>query len=287
MSVFRIVACALILVMFTILQKTDGHGRMMDPVSRSSAWRKGFKTPTNYDDNQLYCGGVHQDKDRPWTNDCGVCGDSYNTIQPRPNENGGLYGTGIIVRRYRRGQRIKVLLDLTASHKGFFEFSVCPLQGAKDIETEQCFKQYPLKFTGRSSVAKTTCITSQIFLKEKIWKSTLNDIHRVRKVSKSSIESNSILDSNQMKITQDESQDLLSPGVKASANEARDFRVPVNGTGKYIIELILPQGLSCKQCSLRWEYTGGNIWGNCLDGSNRLGCGPQETFRNCADISIL
>lgn len=35
-----------------------GHGFMIDPPSRSSAWRKKFKTPVNWDDNGLYCGGL-------------------------------------------------------------------------------------------------------------------------------------------------------------------------------------------------------------------------------------
>jgi hypothetical protein len=29
----------------------------MDPVSRASAWRKGFGTPKDYDDSQGDCGG--------------------------------------------------------------------------------------------------------------------------------------------------------------------------------------------------------------------------------------
>ena len=35
----------------------SGHGRLWDPVARASAWRKGFHTPTNYNDNELFCGG--------------------------------------------------------------------------------------------------------------------------------------------------------------------------------------------------------------------------------------
>ena len=38
-------------------QEIDAHGMVMEPVNRGSAWRKGFKTPVNYDDNQNYCGG--------------------------------------------------------------------------------------------------------------------------------------------------------------------------------------------------------------------------------------
>lgn len=34
-----------------------GHGYMIDPPSRSSAWRRGFNTSINYDDNGVYCGG--------------------------------------------------------------------------------------------------------------------------------------------------------------------------------------------------------------------------------------
>ena len=34
-----------------------GHGRLIEPPSRSSMWRYGFDTEPNYQDNQLYCGG--------------------------------------------------------------------------------------------------------------------------------------------------------------------------------------------------------------------------------------
>ena len=44
-----------ILIYFTA--RTDGHGRLIEPPSRSSMWRFGFNTPVNYDDNQLFCGG--------------------------------------------------------------------------------------------------------------------------------------------------------------------------------------------------------------------------------------
>lgn len=49
----------------------------------------------------------------------------------------------------------------------------------------------------------------------------------------------------------------------------------------------LPDGLTCGRCVLRWTYTAGNNWGQCDDGSYGEGCGPQETFRSCADIAIF
>ena len=30
----------------------------------------------------------------------------------------------------------------------------------------------------------------------------------------------------------------------------------------------------------------GNTWGICANGTEGMGCGEQETFRNCADVSI-
>lgn len=84
-----------------------------------------------------------------------------------------------------------------------------------------------------------------------------------------------------------------------------------NGDGQYNVvtgektihtQVQLPQGLTCDRCVLRWHYQAGellhlaenklyssrtgNNWGKCEDGSYDQGCGPQETFRSCADITI-
>lgn len=31
----------------------------------------------------------------------------------------------------------------------------------------------------------------------------------------------------------------------------------------------------------------GNNWGNCDNDTKAVGCGPQEIYRNCADIAVL
>lgn len=31
----------------------------------------------------------------------------------------------------------------------------------------------------------------------------------------------------------------------------------------------------------------GNMWGTCENGTEAVGCGRPETFRNCADVSIV
>lgn len=37
---------------------------------------------------------------------------------------------------------------------------------------------------------------------------------------------------------------------------------------------------------LQWRYIAGNNWGMCEDGTGAVGCGPQEEFRACSDVSI-
>lgn len=46
------------LVLAVNLVQIHGHGKLMLPVNRGSAWRVGFNTPINYDDNGNYCGGL-------------------------------------------------------------------------------------------------------------------------------------------------------------------------------------------------------------------------------------
>ena len=46
-----------VILLAQLLDNVYGHGRLIDPASRSSAWRFGWPTPKNYDDNQLYSGG--------------------------------------------------------------------------------------------------------------------------------------------------------------------------------------------------------------------------------------
>lgn len=54
MRVFLLVSTVTILI---LTNGVKGHGRMIDPVSRSTAWRQGFNVPENMEDNSLFCGG--------------------------------------------------------------------------------------------------------------------------------------------------------------------------------------------------------------------------------------
>ncbi|RXG66862.1 hypothetical protein Avbf_17296 [Armadillidium vulgare] len=78
-----------------------GHGRLMDPPSRNAMWREGYDNPPDYNDNQLYCGGLTVQEANGGK--CGVCGDNYADPTPRAHEDGGMYGNGIITREYKVG----------------------------------------------------------------------------------------------------------------------------------------------------------------------------------------
>lgn len=78
-----------------------------------SVWRvpefASFNPPSNWNDNELYCGAAHQ-PENPGTN-CGVCGDSLGLPTPRPNEMGGSWYRGIITGRYTAGSVRQYLIE--------------------------------------------------------------------------------------------------------------------------------------------------------------------------------
>ncbi|XP_070073557.1 uncharacterized protein [Drosophila takahashii] len=118
------------------LMTSNGHGRLIEPPSRASAWRFGFQTPPDYNDHELYCGGFT----RQWKingGKCGECGDAWDVPEPRPHEYGGQWGEGLIVRSYAPGSKMTIRVELTASHMGYFEFRICPNQIAKQFCLDQ------------------------------------------------------------------------------------------------------------------------------------------------------
>lgn len=120
----------------------NGHGRLIEPPSRSSAFRYGFQTPPNYNDHELYCGGFARQQRNGGK--CGECGDAWDMPQPRPNEHGGKYGQGVVVRKYAPNADITIRVELTASHMGYFEFRVCPNLAAK----QECLDKHLLELIG-------------------------------------------------------------------------------------------------------------------------------------------
>ncbi|KAK6627458.1 hypothetical protein RUM44_009935 [Polyplax serrata] len=133
-----------------IYRPVEGHGRLIEPPSRATMWRYGFDTPPNYNDHELYCGGYS----RQWQSNggkCGICGDAWDLPKPRPHEAGGKYGNGIIVRKYKKGSMINVRVELTANHKGYFEFRLCPNNAPHKVGTQECLDLNVLKLAKKST----------------------------------------------------------------------------------------------------------------------------------------
>ncbi|XP_060075035.1 uncharacterized protein LOC132554743 [Ylistrum balloti] len=137
-----------VLVVALCCEHCEGHGRLLEPPSRSSMWRSmknGARefpdAPINYNDNQLFCGGrinfIYQRQQ------CGICGDPYQG--PRNNEAGGRYAQGIIGRHYTSGQTIDINVEITANHLGYFEFRLCPNNNVNKAATQECLDQHLLR----------------------------------------------------------------------------------------------------------------------------------------------
>ena len=71
--------------------------------------------------------------------ECGICGDPAEAGQ-RVNEPGpdNIYANGIIVRQYTEGQTIEAKVEITAHHKGWFEFRICPHNDVTTPATHSC-----------------------------------------------------------------------------------------------------------------------------------------------------
>ncbi|CAL4108772.1 unnamed protein product, partial [Meganyctiphanes norvegica] len=131
------------LILAALAALIAGHGYMIYPAQRSSLWRYGIDSPFNYEDNELFCGGLTNMWD---VNDgkCGECGDPYQDPRPRANEAGGLYGNGIIFKEFKAGEVVDVDVTITTNHRGWFEFKLCPVSSPTELVTQECLDQHPL-----------------------------------------------------------------------------------------------------------------------------------------------
>lgn len=130
---------------------------------------------------------------------------------PKSHELGGKYGQGIIVSNFEPEQIFTVTVEITAHHRGYWYFKICP---NPKTNRQSCFDKYPVEL----------------------------------------------------------------------ATGGTNF-YPSKG-GVYKVKYRLPKGLVCDHCVLQWRYVAGNNWGFCGNGTSGLGCGNQETFGACSDISI-
>ena len=208
-----------LLLLLSFLRPSTSHGRLIQPPARSSAWRYGYDTPVDYDDNQLYCGGLQVQ----WNvngGKCGVCGDPFNGRRDHEYPGGKYTNPLRITGNYASGSIMDVKVELTTTHLGYFMFRLCPETSDEREVSQECLDQHVLRILSNGS------------------------------------------DTDKYYIQMEKSSSI------------------------YSLPLRLPPDLTCDRCVLQWTYTTGNTWGSCADGVSQTGCGPQETFRGCADVLV-
>jgi len=138
----------------TVLQFSQvfGHGMLLHPPARGTAWRFGFNTPKDYSDNAKNCGGFGTQWNSKNKGKCGICGDRWDGV--RENETPGKYATGTIVANYTEGQVIDVQVRITANHKGWVEFRLCENNNPKKDKTQECFDKHLLTFVDSGKTRK-------------------------------------------------------------------------------------------------------------------------------------
>ncbi|XP_033754405.1 uncharacterized protein LOC117337502 [Pecten maximus] len=133
-----------ILALLAVLTLVRGHGYLKAPYQRSSVWREGDNSEDkNYNDMEVNCGGAGKQHGQNGGK-CGTCGDAYDGV--REHELGGKYGTGYISPNavYIQGQVMPVVVDITANHKGWFEFRICEAVDNNTPVTQSCLDQHLL-----------------------------------------------------------------------------------------------------------------------------------------------
>lgn len=49
---------SLLIIQQILVVLSEAHGRLLEPPARNTLWRFGFRAPANYNDNELFCGGI-------------------------------------------------------------------------------------------------------------------------------------------------------------------------------------------------------------------------------------
>lgn len=141
--------CFAILTASNLFHGSIQHGRLIDPPARSTAWRYGYDTPVDYDDNQLYCGGLQVQ----WNvngGKCGICGDPYNGVREHEYPGGKYTDPLRITGNYASGSIMDVTVELTTTHLGYFMFRLCPETSTMREVTQECLDRYVLPILNKT-----------------------------------------------------------------------------------------------------------------------------------------
>lgn len=157
----------------------------------------------------------------------------------------------VTTRNYFPGSSIDLMIEIVANHGGRFKFEMCWRDSWQIKETEDCFEILRLS-------------------NKKVLSDSLSSITTTTQTDFSNL--------------------LIRESENSEDNEQdNDYYYELDsasGTGIFTMSVDLPFNRTCENCIFRWHWKSANNWGVCDDGSERVGCGYQEIYRNCADISI-
>jgi len=143
----------LFVLVSTCVTLIHGHGYLLDPIGRSSAWLvdSSFEDCcTYYDHMEMFCGGIK----RQWETNggkCGICGEPYDAPVKLFEKDGAMY-KGTSVKTYRQGEQIDIKVVLTQEHKGYFEFRLCNVDANPSSDaTQECLDQGLLQLANSGS----------------------------------------------------------------------------------------------------------------------------------------
>lgn len=91
--------------------------------------------------------------------------------------------------------------------------------------------------------------------------------------SNGTTETQECFDKNLLKITEGRAQ-------------GDEYAYVVQHHGMIALDLEIPEKLYCERCVLQWKYVTGNTFGWDDTGRGCIGCGIQDTYINCADVTI-
>lgn len=72
-----------------------------------------------------------------------MCGDPFNGQRDHEPPS-GKYAKGVIGATYQQGEVIRVNVQITANHLGYFEFRLCPSDNARIRVTQECLDRHVL-----------------------------------------------------------------------------------------------------------------------------------------------
>lgn len=154
------------------------------------------------------------------------------------------------VRNYFPGSSIDLMIEIVANHGGHFNFEICWRDSWSVPETESCFEKLELS-------------------------------------KKNFIDNSRGTDTRNQNDDDDDDHDHSDDATPSDTGQLFSYPLdPGSGTGIYTMSIDLPLNKTCENCILRWHWRSANNWGVCEDGSEAIGCGYQEVYRNCADISV-